>query len=63
MPNDLKTKQQAHILAHDYGFAPYDSLKSERVRPSEDDVSSIFLANTAGQCRCLIQFHNDDLTG
>lgn len=45
----------AWLLGHEYGFAPYDPLKYERVLPT-DNVGSHFFANTSNIVKCHIQY-------
>jgi len=45
----------AWLLAHDYGLAPVDPLKYERVMPTEN-IGSHFLANTDGNIRIHVQY-------
>lgn len=61
MSTDELTRMEAQVLAHDYNFAPFDPLKCERVIHEETDLRSLFLCNTSNVCKCLIQYHFDDL--
>jgi len=58
---DVRTQQHAHIIAHDYGIAPYEPLKTERVIGIGTDICSVFLANTDHTCKCFVQYHADEL--
>ena len=62
MKEDLRTQQHAKIIAHDYGFVPYDPLKCERAIP-EGTTQSLFFANTSNVVKVLIQYNRDELIG
>lgn len=55
---DKKTEQQAYIIAHQYGFAPYAGLKCERTVP-EGTVRTLFFANTSNIVKVLIKYDRD----
>ncbi len=57
---DLKTQQQAYIIARQYGLVPYDPLKCERVI-GDDTLRSLFFANTSNVVKVLIQYDRDEL--
>ena len=45
----------AWLLAHDYGLAPEETLKYERVLPT-DNIGSTFLANTDNTVKIHVQY-------
>lgn len=45
----------AWLVAHHYGFAPYEPLKYERVLPT-NSLGSHFLANTSNVVKCHVQY-------
>ncbi|MBA7611616.1 hypothetical protein ES703_18844 [subsurface metagenome] len=61
MVEHVKTQQEAHIIAHEYGFAPYDPLKCEPVI-HDTDLWSLFFANTSNRVKCFTQYHRDQIT-
>lgn len=60
MEDDILTQQQAFIIARDYNFVPYDSLKCERTIP-EGTVRTLFFANTSNVVKILIKYDRDEL--
>lgn len=60
MKDDIKTQRQAHIIARDYNFVPYDPLKCERVI-TITPMRSLFFANTSNIVKCFNQYNRDEI--
>ncbi len=60
MKEDILTQQQAHIIAHDYGFWPVEPLKCERTIP-EGKIRTLFFANTSNIVKVTIKYNRDEL--
>jgi len=61
MPENIETQEHAVILARDYNLADFDSLKAERTITPETDINSCWLATKNRDCRCFVQYHQDEL--
>lgn len=59
MKDDIKTQQQANIIARQYGFAPYEPLKCERTIP-EGTVRTLFFANTPNVVKTTVKYDRDE---
>ncbi len=60
MEEDIKTQQQAHLIARGYNFIPVDPLKCERTIPA-GTIQSLFFANTSNVVKCFNQYDRDQI--
>lgn len=58
--DDEWTRQQAHIIAHDYNFIPVSPLKCERTI-GDGYTRTLFFANTSNSIKILIKYERDEL--
>ena len=58
MTKELKTQQQAVVLARDYNLVPYEPLKCERTVP-EGVIRTLFFANSSNIVKILIKYDRD----
>lgn len=60
MQEDIKTQQDAFIIARQYNLVPYDPVKCERTI-AEGTVRTLFFANTSNVVKILIKYNRDEL--
>lgn len=60
MEEDIQTQQQAHVIAHDYGFCPIVPLKCERTIP-EGVTRTLFFANTSNVIKATFGYNRDEV--
>lgn len=60
LPEDQITIQHAQFLSHEFKLGTL-ATKCERTIRTQDDVCTMWLANTEGTARLLIMYHADDM--